>query len=286
MRQIPFIVNTLFYALAIALAVTLASSATRVADVYRQLSMYQSADEKVDTLLKNLAQDLSFGLYQGGAEKAAKIAAIDEQAAVYAWRAELSAWGLLAVSVVFLLVRFARLTRGDAVATGRFIGHLFSVSGIFLAVGLSAPILTIVAHGEVKLLGEVVVQYDSRGVLTTVAKLLSTRNYFVGLLLLLFSVVIPVLKILLAFLVLAPFMRAARAATLRIIHVIGTWSMTDVFVVAILLAFFAADTEQFTEATLGPGLYFFAGYGLLSLFAGQLLLRHRSALLGGPDSPR
>ena len=49
--------------------------------------------------------------------------------------------------------------------------------------------------------------------------------------------------------------------------------MTDVFVVAVLLAFLAARTEQLTDAKLGTGLYFFAAYGVLSLAAGQLMIR-------------
>ena len=41
--------------------------------------------------------------------------------------------------------------------------------------------------------------------------------------------------------------------------------MTDVFVVAILLAFLANKSNELTDARLGPGLYFFAAYGLLSM---------------------
>ena len=289
MRQTSLVVSALFYILAVGLAATLISSATQVASVYGALSAYQSANEKADTLVKNLVEELSLGLYQGGSLKAAQIAEIDAQAGIYAKRVVLSAWALLGVATLFLIGHFVRFRRiGSVAATsppnlqpGDFLGHLLAVSGIFLAVGMTAPIMTIVARGEVQLLGDVVVQFDSRSVFGTVAKLMSTKNYFIGVLLLLFSVIIPVLKILLGFMVLSPIARRARMVALRIIHVIGSWSMTDVFVVAILLAFLAAETEQFTDATLGPGLYFFAGYGLLSLFAGQLLLRYRRALLAG-----
>ncbi len=63
-----------------------------------------------------------------------------------------------------------------------------------------------------------------------------------------------------------------RRVALHIIRFIGKWSMTDVFVVAILLAFFSTESKSFTDASVGPGLYFFAGYGLLSLLGGQVLL--------------
>ena len=42
--------------------------------------------------------------------------------------------------------------------------------------------------------------------------------------------------------------------------------------VAVLLAFLTAETAQLTDASVGPGLYFFAGYGLLSIAAGQLMI--------------
>jgi len=73
-----------------------------------------------------------------------------------------------------------------------------------------------------------------------------------------------------------------RTRLYRITEFVGKWSMTDVFVVAILLAFLAAETEQLTDAAVGPGLYFFAGYGILSLLAGHLMVRHEAALVAQP----
>ena len=47
--------------------------------------------------------------------------------------------------------------------------------------------------------------------------------------------------------------------------------MADVFVVAILVAFFAADATAKVEATLNVGFYWFTGFCLLSVLSGQLL---------------
>jgi len=81
-----------------------------------------------------------------------------------------------------------------------------------------------------------------------------------------------VLKILLSLIALELGHTPTRRHSVMLVKAIGRWSMTDVFVVAVLLAFLTADTAQLTDATLGPGLYFFAGYGLLSIAAGQLMI--------------
>jgi uncharacterized paraquat-inducible protein A len=158
------------------------------------------------------------------------------------------------------------------------IRHLFGVSGIFLIIGLLAPILTVVAHEEIALLGRVVLQYESKGIITTIHKLYLVKNFFLASLLLLFSVLLPVLKILLSLIALELGHTRTRRTSVLLVKAIGRWSMTDVFVVAVLLAFLTADTAQLTDATLGPGLYFFAGYGLLSIAAGQLMIGYEGNL--------
>ena len=52
---------------------------------------------------------------------------------------------------------------------------------------------------------------------------------------------------------------------------IGRWSMTDVFVVAILLAVLAGQAGDSTDAWLGHGLWFFAVYAILSTWLGRRL---------------
>ena len=144
--------------------------------------------------------------------------------------------------------------------------------------GLLAPILTVVAHEEIALLGRVVLQYESKGIITTIHKLYLVGSYFLASLLLLFSVLLPVLKILLSLLALELRHSRARRTSVVLIKAIGRWSMTDVFVVAVLLAFLTADTAQLTDATLGAGLYFFAGYGLLSIAAGHMMVGYEENL--------
>ena len=49
--------------------------------------------------------------------------------------------------------------------------------------------------------------------------------------------------------------------------------MADVFVVAILVAFFSSNGQGLTDAKVQAGLYFFTGYVVLSVLATQLIDR-------------
>ena len=53
--------------------------------------------------------------------------------------------------------------------------------------------------------------------------------------------------------------------------------MADVFVVAILVAYFAVSGDEFSEAKVEVGLYFFATYCLASLLSTHLLVRSLDA---------
>ena len=112
---------------------------------------------------------------------------------------------------------------------------------------------------------------ESKGVLASVISLFVYGNVVVAALLALFSVIIPVSKLALGLLAASKLSPKAAAWAARVLHHIGKWSMTDVFVVAVLLAFLAGSAGDSTDAWTGHGLWFFAAYGLLSLIATQRL---------------
>ena len=82
-----------------------------------------------------------------------------------------------------------------------------------------------------------------------------------------------------------------------LVDLIGKWSMADVFVVGVFLAFLATrdqvqenlftvpillrqveiGMETHLISTLGPGFYYFLGYCLFSIFWTQVLKRRGSA---------
>ncbi len=261
-----------YYAVGLALAIVIIASANDASRAYESASAHESVSAKTDRALRDALESLSLGLYGGGTEMAEQLADAIELAKFHEARAMGTGWLLLGLSIAFLGVAIATVERGQRSRSVVIIRHLFGVSSIFLLVGLLAPILTIVAHEEIVLLGRVVLQYESKGIITTIHKLYLVKNFFVASLLLLFSVLLPVLKIILSLVALELGHSHTRRTSVLLVKAIGRWSMTDVFVVAVLLAFLTADTAQLTDATLGPGLYFFAGYGLLSIAAGQLMI--------------
>ena len=261
----------IYYLCALALAVTLLMNASAVAERERAISQLQTPEEKTDTLLKNLLENMSMGYYEGASEKALIQTRLTEAAKYHRDNATASSWALAGGSMLFLGALLLSWFRGRAGGMQRLSLHLFGVSAICLLVGLFAPMLTIIAQREVMVLGKVVLQFESKSIFGTVFSLYTKGNGFTALLLFLFSVVVPISKLAISLTALLARSDRTREACRGLVRAIGKWSMTDVFVVAVLLAFLATGHEQLTDARLGPGLYFFAAYGLLSMISGLTL---------------
>lgn len=261
-----------YYLAAFALAVLVIASANDAAGAYESLAARQSASARADQALRNALEILSLGVYRGASEQQSAFETTLERARRLDARAAGAGWALLGASAAFLALVIGGAPRGRRLTSPAAIRHVLGVSAVFLLVGLLAPVLTVVAQEEVAVLGRVVLQHEAKGIVTTIHKLYHVRSYFVAALLALFSVALPALKIVASLLALHGARAGARRFGLLMVNVIGRWSMTDVFVVAILLAFLTADTAQLTDASVGPGLYFFAGYGLLSMAAGHMML--------------
>ena len=265
-----------YYVVALTLAVFIIANANDASRAYESVSARETVSAKTDRALREALETLSLGLYGGASALTEQLADALDVAHFHESRATGMGWLLLGLSAAFLAAVVAGEERGQRLGSAAIIRHLFGISAVFLLVGLLAPILTVVAHEEIALLGRVVLQYESKGIITTIHKLYLVKSYFLATLLLLFSVLLPVLKILFSMVALELEHSRARRASVILIKVIGRWSMTDVFLVAVLLAFLTADTSQLTDASLGPGLYFFAGYGLLSIAAGQMMIGYES----------
>ncbi|NIM27114.1 MAG: hypothetical protein GTO67_11020 [Gammaproteobacteria bacterium] len=279
-RLRPRLVAPAFYAVALALATFIIANANEASRAYESVSAQESVSAKTDRALRKVLETLSLGLYGGATELSGRLADAVDVAQFHEARAAGTGWLLLGLSAAFLAFVVMTEKAGRRRASARIIRHFFGVSAVFLLVGLLAPILTVVVHEEITLLGRVVLQHESKGIITTIHKLFLVQNYFVALLLVVFSVLLPALKIILSLIALHVGHARTRRTSVFVVKTIGRWSMTDVFVVAVLLAFLTADTAQLTDATLGPGLYFFAGYGLLSIAAGQMMIGYEGRPAG------
>ncbi len=263
----------LYYILAVLLAAFVIVCAEAEAESYALLAQRHSTTGRGDLAVDRLLGKLTFGLYGGLVEKESENEALAQSARNYGRWAGAGGWVLLGLSALFLGWHGLEWRRhGRAVGLLR---HLLGVSLVFLLIGLTAPILTVAVQGEVPVLGPVVLSHEVKGILALVWKLLVGGSAPLGALLFLFSVLTPVAKLALSFLALGPVPDRWRRRALQLLHHLGKWSMTDVFVVAVLVAFLGLSPQRTTDAAVGIGLYFFAGYGLLSLVATQLLLGNR-----------
>ena len=148
---------------------------------------------------------------------------------------------------------------------------LIVVSLVCLYPGLTMDMFTIYVGTTLPLLGEISLYEETQSILQTIQSLFSHNNYFVALLILLFSVVIPLMKALLLILVLLFQQWQWRSAVYRFVALIGKWSMADVFVVAVLMALLATNSNDSIDAILHQGFYFFTAYCLISILGIQML---------------
>ena len=117
----------------------------------------------------------------------------------------------------------------------------------------------------------------TNSILGTASELYNNNHVPVAVLILLFSVIIPLVKVLLIVAAHLPLKDAIKTKLLWFSAVTSKWSMADVFVVAIFVAYLAANGIRESRALvdfksdLGPGFYYFLGYCIVSIIATQLL---------------
>lgn len=130
--------------------------------------------------------------------------------------------------------------------------------------------------------GQITAYNSTRSILGTVEELAATGNLPVALLIVLFSVVIPVFKLCLQAAALALPRVQWRAPLWRLNAGLSKWSMADVYVMAMLVAFMAGRaSDQMGDmltmtAHLEVGFYYFLAYCLFSIVAGSLMMEPRN----------
>jgi hypothetical protein len=123
---------------------------------------------------------------------------------------------------------------------------------------------------------------QTRSIVGSIRHLFSVGSYTAATLILFFSVVVPLTKSLLVSWAVLQSNQEARSRTLFFVETIAKWSMADVFAVAVMIAYLAAQASQSASsgasiiefnASFGSGFYWFAGYCLTSLAVQQLSAR-------------
>jgi hypothetical protein len=125
--------------------------------------------------------------------------------------------------------------------------------------------------------GQLEAYRNTRSIWGTVEELASTGNLLVALLIVFFSLVIPLFKLALQLASVFITRDELRAPLLWLNAALSKWSMSDVFVMGVLVAYMAGSAsgqmgDMLTMyASLEPGFYYFLAYCLFSVAAGTLL---------------
>ena len=141
--------------------------------------------------------------------------------------------------------------------------------------------------------GHLPVYTSTRSIWGTAESLAGNGYLAVALLIVFFSLVIPVCKLVLQGMSLFIGKNELRSSVLWLNAALSKWSMADVFVMGLLVAFLAggaadqADDILIMHASLGAGFYYFLAYCLFSIAASIVLASAsaQSSVIGHPDIP-
>jgi len=160
--------------------------------------------------------------------------------------------------VVVLLLTFTCTLRAGAMilSFSTFISLIF---------GLINPILMVTIHKKIEYLGDVILSFESKGILGSISKLFDSGELAVAITILLFSVILPLMKSITLTFTLVFYKHPFSHTLVNFFKQIGKWSMIDVFVVATFLVYLTSDGQGVSKAEIQVGLYFFLTYVILSM---------------------
>lgn len=225
---------------------------------------------------------------EGDAQKVEWALRKKERAEAFFNKARQYAYLLAGMSVLFLVLIYAFSAALSQKTKWRSLGML-TVALVCLVVGLYTPMLEIGAFehdlsipirfdtGFLSLKidrtqvfeGDMYFYYQSKSIIELISLLFKQHNWVVGISIFTFSLVIPFTKLLIGFLHVweVPFTQNPKLK--KLMRKIAKWSMADVFVAAIFLAFLAFSSMESgvqTQSRTLIGLYFFLGYVVLSVW--------------------
>jgi paraquat-inducible protein A len=139
-----------------------------------------------------------------------------------------------------------------------FLSFMIILATVFFALGIILPAIKFTT---------IYVWTNQHSIATITYALYANGEYFLCVVIFLFSVFFPFLKLFyLLTLTTSPDLSPEfRARSLRTMEWLGRYSMTDVMVLALMI--FYINSSGYTEATVLPGVYFFAASVLMTMLA-------------------
>lgn len=154
-----------------------------------------------------------------------------------------------------------------------FLTYLHSVTLLSLVFGLVSPIFMMYISLDYNFqnivnIKDAILQFESLSLLESINKLINIQEkYFVGGIILLFSVIFPLIKTLLSFAnVFINHLTIVNKST-KLLSALSKWSMTDVFVLSIFLVYLSSVNSGVSKMVteIEVGFYFFFIYVILSI---------------------
>lgn len=138
------------------------------------------------------------------------------------------------------------------------LSFLIILATVFFALGIILPVIRFTT---------VYVWTNEHSIATIIYALYQNEEYFLTTVLFLFSILFPFLKLFyLLTLVTSPDIPAEfRKKSISTMEWLGRYSMTDVMVLALMI--FYVNSSGYTEASVLPGVYFFAASALITMLA-------------------
>src|SRR3954471_24529177 len=112
---------------------------------------------------------------------------------------------------------------------------------------------------------------ETQSILRAVKRLYDSKNYFVAGLILLFSVIVPFIKMAMLGVILMIKSPVTKYLLYLLVRSMSKWAMADVFAVGVFIAFMAGNALDNLDAKLHPGYYYFIAYCLVSNLSFQFL---------------
>ena len=138
------------------------------------------------------------------------------------------------------------------------LSFLIILATVFFALGIILPVIRFTT---------IYVWTNEHSIATIIWALFENQEYFLTVVLFLFSIFFPFLKLFyLLTLVTSPDIPPEfRKKSISTMEWLGRYSMTDVMVLALMI--FYVNSSGYTEATVLPGVYFFAASAIITMLA-------------------
>lgn len=159
-----------------------------------------------------------------------------------------------------MISRFSKSSSlaADSQGLDRFLGLLILAAAVALLAGWLLPVMTV---------RTLLVFYDEVSILTGAYRLLESGDYLIFLVIVVFTVILPVGKLVFAYVAWA-WLNVTEAKVQRAlgwIETLGRWSMLDVFVAALLVV--VIKLSLISDVEIHAGLYVFVVAVILSMIA-------------------